>query len=321
MAPTLLSLGVAALALVGDVSATRFYLDETYDQSNFFDKWDFFVSDYSSPDYNDVDPTSGYVNYRSRHDAAQLGLIKELGDEMYIGVNSRDMTEFPGVGRDSVRIESKSLYNEGLMIARFTHLPKPVCGSWPAFWSFGDPWPTLGELDFYEGWNDGTINKPVIHTDHAAINGNCSLTNQGQTSIVTHDNCDTWGGIWDNQGCTTETTHEDPYGSDEGGIYAVEWTDEAIKFYSWTWANRPANIDSESPDTSTWGTPSVLIASPSCEVKNHFRNHKLVINITFCGKAAGNDGIWAQSCLRSTRKSCSAYVAENPADFEDTYWQ
>lgn len=132
MAPTLLSICAAALALVGNVSAMQFYLDETYDKTNFFDKWDFFVSDYNSPDYNDVDPTSGYVNYRSRHDATQLGLIKQLGDEMYIGVNSHDVTEFPGVGRDSVRIESKSLYNEGLMIARFSHLPKPVCGSWPA---------------------------------------------------------------------------------------------------------------------------------------------------------------------------------------------
>lgn len=139
---------------------------------------------------------------------------------------------------------------------------------------------------------------------------------------MTHANCDTYGGIWEHQGCTTETTHEDPYGSEDGGIYAVEWTDKAIKFYSWTWANRPANIDSDEPDTSTWGKPSVLIASPSCEVKNHFRNHRLVINITFCGKAAGNDGIWAQSCLAATKKrECSAYVAENPADFEDTYWQ
>lgn len=132
MAPSLLTLCTAALALFGDVSATKFYLDETYDNTNFFDKWDFFESDYDHPDYNHVDPTSGYVNYRNRHDAHQLGLIKQVGDEMRIGVNAADPGVFPGIGRDSVRIESKSIYNQGLMIARFSHLPKPVCGSWPA---------------------------------------------------------------------------------------------------------------------------------------------------------------------------------------------
>lgn len=132
MAPTLLTLGTALLAFVPYATGTKFYLDETYDKTNFFDKWNFFESDYSNPDYNAVDPTSGYVNYRNRGDAERLGLIRQVGDEMRIGVNANNITSWPGIGRDSIRIESKSIYNEGLMIARFSHLPKTPCGAWPA---------------------------------------------------------------------------------------------------------------------------------------------------------------------------------------------
>lgn len=41
MAPSLLSLGTAALACAGSAVATKWQLSETYDASNFFDKFDF----------------------------------------------------------------------------------------------------------------------------------------------------------------------------------------------------------------------------------------------------------------------------------------
>lgn len=49
-----------------------------------------------------------------------------------MGVNHADIFQYPGKGRDSVRIESKKRYGQGLFVADFTHLPKPACGQWPA---------------------------------------------------------------------------------------------------------------------------------------------------------------------------------------------
>ena len=103
------------------------------------------------------------------------------------------------------------------------------CTDHPPSWSFGDPWPTRGELDFYEGWNDQQTNTPVVHTNHALANGTCEISQEGQTSEVIHANCDTYAGVWEHQGCTSKVQHADPWGSEDGGIYAVEWTEDAIK--------------------------------------------------------------------------------------------
>jgi hypothetical protein len=131
MAPSLLQLGAVALAIVGEVSAGKFYLDETYDYTNFFSKFTFFESRYDgSPE--DIDPTHGFVQYRNKTDAINMGLAATQGTEIYLGVDHAKAYFEEGTGRSSVRLESNKLYTKGLFIARFTHLPQPVCGSWPA---------------------------------------------------------------------------------------------------------------------------------------------------------------------------------------------
>lgn len=136
MAPSLSKIGAAVLACSTSVAAIQSYqLFDSYNASNFFDKFDFFESKYGTANYNDVDPTSGYINYRSQQDANDLGLIAYQGEEIFMGVNHKDVlnnTDPNGKGRDSVRIESKARYTHGLFIADFTHLPKPTCGVWPA---------------------------------------------------------------------------------------------------------------------------------------------------------------------------------------------
>ncbi|KAK1488274.1 beta-1,3-endoglucanase [Colletotrichum cuscutae] len=317
MAPSLFTLGTAALALAGDAVAKQFVLDDTYDSTNFFDKFDFFESKYGTGDYNDVDLTSGYINYRTRVDAQKLGLISNADGEVYVGPDAHNVTEFPGVGRSSVRLESKAIYNKSLMVARFSHLPKPVCGAWPAFWSYGSPWPKKGELDFFEGWNNAAANKPAAHTYLTSEQGQCVISEIGQTAKVNTANCDQLApGQYTNEGCTTTATSADPWGSSDGGIYAVEWTDDYIKFFA------PKNIGSDSPDTSSWGTPSMLIANDKCNINSHFADQRLVLNIDFCGVLAGNEYIWKDQCAASTGHSvCSSYVAANPSAYKDTYFK
>ncbi|KXH54456.1 beta-1,3-endoglucanase [Colletotrichum salicis] len=323
MAPSLFTLGTAALAMVGDAAAKQFVLDDTYDSTNFFDKFDFFESKYNTGDYNDVDLTSGYINYRTRVDAQKLGLISNAGGEVYVGPDAHNITEFPGVGRSSVRLESKAIYNKNLMVARFSHLPKPVCGAWPAFWSYGSPWPKKGELDFFEGWNNAAANKPAAHTYLTSEQGQCIISETGQTAKVNTANCDQQApGQYTNEGCTTTATSADPWGSSDGGIYAVEWTDDYIKFFAWTHSAAPKNIGSDSPDTSSWGTPSMLIANDKCNINSHFADQRLVLNIDFCGVLAGNEYIWKDQCAASTGHAvCSSYVAANPGAYKDTYFK
>jgi hypothetical protein len=122
-------------------SATKSYkLDDEYTPDNFLSKFDFFVSDFDTIDGGD--PTHGYVNHRNKDDAEALGMLYVEGSgsddaEIYTGANAQDfLTDAAGnkntIGRDSVRTESKDVYNKGLVIASFSHLPVQACGAWPA---------------------------------------------------------------------------------------------------------------------------------------------------------------------------------------------
>jgi beta-glucanase (GH16 family) len=223
MAPSLVALGAAALAYTSAAAAASSYqITDTYDSTNFFDKFNFFVSNFNTGNYNDVDPTSGYVNYRDNKTAWELGLVDIQYDEVYFGVNHQETFNPKGKGRDSVRIESKTKYTQGLFIAHFSHLPKPECGLWPAFWMYGDPWPTVGEFDIYEGWNKAPANTITLHADHAATVGSCKLTQTGQTGTVTSaTNCDNYFSNppqqYEAQGCGT-AENNNLWGSELGAV-------------------------------------------------------------------------------------------------------
>jgi hypothetical protein len=58
MAPTLITVGTALLACAGNVAAKKWYLEDTYDATNFFDKFDFF----------EVSPSLGWPNLLSTTD-------------------------------------------------------------------------------------------------------------------------------------------------------------------------------------------------------------------------------------------------------------
>ncbi len=87
----------------------------------------------------------------------------------------------------SGRIESKELYNPSLQgtlrIAARIKLPTGE-GLWPAFWSYGDPWPTQGEIDIME-FRGGRTNEYVTNFFYGT-QANTPLTNSAVTSY-THD--------------------------------------------------------------------------------------------------------------------------------------
>ncbi|KAI1344770.1 concanavalin A-like lectin/glucanase domain-containing protein [Xylariaceae sp. FL0016] len=295
---------------VGAAASSSYILSEVYNSTNFFD-----VFDFSSK----ADPNGGHVQYQSSYDAFQAGLVEYKGDEMYIGVDySGELTG--GAGRKAVRLESQSTWNEGLFIADFTHLPKPTCGTWPAFWFLGPDWPNNGEVDIYENWNDLEFNRHTAHVASPSKIGECTISSDGMTSEVDSANCyDFSEGQYDYQGCSA-SSHTDTFGSASGGVFAMEFTSEFIKIWDWARTAVPSDIQSGTPSPSSlWGTPAYMIKQ--CDIVEAFKNMQMILNIDFCGVAAQEDK-WGASCRASTGyQTCSEYVAASYSDFAQSYFK
>ena len=53
----------------------------------------------------------------------------------------------------------------------------------------------------------------------------------------------------------------------------------------------------------------------------HFKNMRLIINTAFCGSVAGNR--YFMDCPEKQKKfpTCNEYVASNPDELNDAYWE
>ncbi|KAM7186686.1 putative mixed-linked glucanase, partial [Rhypophila sp. PSN 637] len=326
MAPSFSTLATAAALVSGAIATgTRSYqLTEHYNATNFFDKFEFFVSDFDrlNEDPMAVDPTHGFVDYLSRNDAFDAGLITAPGQDIAIRVDS---TNNYVRGRASVRLESHTRYNDGLIIAHFTHFPRPVCGAWPAFWMYGPNWPHGGELDIYEKWNLSPTNSITAHTAGPDDIGACNLDQS--LSPATSECWISAPTQWPNEGCSvTETNGQ--WGNPEGGVYAVEWTERALKVWSWPVNSIPQDIVDGTPDPSSWQNPHFFLNENTCDVPRAFKDMRLVIDVTFCGDAAGNQGLWGASagdmskCSGITGETwCPNYVNNHASEYADVYWE
>ncbi|KAM3443892.1 hypothetical protein MY4824_000340 [Beauveria thailandica] len=317
MGPLAATLAVL-LAGASTASGTVFSLTETYDVTNFFDKFEFFESKFGTKDPNEHDPSGGFVNYKSRDAAIASGLVSNDTGDVYIGVDSVDKWWSPD-GRPSVRLESKNDYTKGLLIARFNHLPKTVCGAWPAFWTYSKvgSWPNGGEIDIYENWNLATYNRPTVHTGDLDAVGRCKIDSAGVTGSLLRSDC---SHEQFNLGCNVMDTRG-PWGSSAGGVYAMEWTDSYIRIFTWSPADAPSNIDSAHPDTAAWGKPVMELRDGPCNLKRQFAPQKLILNIDFCGSAAGQPSLWKECKELTGEAECYQYVRNNPEAYKDVYWR
>lgn len=135
--------------------------------------------------------------------------------------------------RKSVRIHSNYILNGGLVILDAIHMPYG-CGTWPAFWSSGDNWPTEGEIDILEGVNGYTQNQASLHTLAGCTipqdyGGSGVLAAVGTNAL----NCaaDATG----NQGCGQLSSLPNNYGKafndNGGGVYASEC--QSLVVFEW----------------------------------------------------------------------------------------
>lgn len=157
------------------------------------------------------------------------------------------------------------------------------CGTWPALWTYNSEWPTKGEIDIIEGANSQKSNQVTLHTGPT-----CSMT-QGETvdgTELTEANCnDGSGGL----GCPQTTNSTNNFGKGlnaaGGGIYAMEWTSDAISVWFFPRNSTMQNKISSSNttvDSSMFGTPlASFVGGSSCDIDNNFKEHWITINTDF----------------------------------------
>ena len=198
----------------------------------------------------------------------------------------------------------------------------------------GPQWPSNGEIDIIEGVNSQQSNSMALHT-----NPGCSINNFGGapgadaygpgrqrfSGAIKTPNCDINApGQGTNVGCAIasadDSTYGDGFNNAGGGVYATEWTAEAISVYHFSRANVPVDLSSGTPDPSTWGTP--LAVFNGCDFKRSVANQTIVFNVAFCGQWAGQDAVWKSDAVCSQKApTCQEYVANNPGAFANSFWE
>lgn len=137
--------------------------------------------------WDSADPTHGFVDYVSKSDAqkAQLSYVDSTTGRFVMRADdSTVLSAGSSTGRKSVRIHSKKLMGDGVLIAKVSRMPVG-CATWPALWtSTRGTWPTGGEIDIVEGANDqGPTNLASLHTSNG-----CSIAGgSGYGNLTTVD--------------------------------------------------------------------------------------------------------------------------------------
>jgi hypothetical protein len=102
-------------------------------------------------------------------------------------------------------------------------------------------------------------------------------------------------------------------------VYALELRVAGIRIWNFPRSSIPADIHNGSPDPSTWNTPLADFPSTNCDIASHFRNLNIVANIDLCGEFAAMSSHYTR--MYSCPGSCSDFVANNPSNFADAYWE
>ncbi|KAI5475180.1 family 16 glycoside hydrolase [Pseudohyphozyma bogoriensis] len=257
----------------------------TFDSANFFDNFDFFT---------DADPTHGTVTYVSQSTAESDGLIST--DNGVVTMKVDDTTTLDsGVGRNAVRVTSKETISIGtLLVLDAKKIP------------YG------GEIDIVEQVDDVSQNQMTLHTSDG-----CTLTTpMDALGTVLVEDCN--ANIDGNQGCGVQDPSTSSFGSAfetaGGGVYAVYWSEEGIKVWSFTRDNIPADLTSGAPDVTSWGSPTAFWSSASCSMSQFFGPQTIVINTTLCGD-------WAGATYSTYYSGTCNDAVMDPTNYVDADWQ
>ncbi|KAJ2916095.1 hypothetical protein MD484_g4332, partial [Candolleomyces efflorescens] len=303
-----LVLTVSLTSVVKSVHGATYLLRDNIVGAGFFDAFEWQAID---------DPTHGRVRYVDQQTARNLNLTYASGNSFVLRTDDRTVLSPFGPGRSSVRIRTKKTYTTHVAVFDVRHMPQG-CGTWPAIWETDEVnWPNAGEIDILEGVNDQVPNASTLHTGPG-----CTMpAERVQTGTNGQLDCD--AAVNGNTGCGVTYPTADSYGPPlnriGGGWFAVERNDQFIKVWFW-----PRNSGSVPPDvrdggvaivTDNWGVPAAHFPNTQCDLRRHFGNHNIIINLTLCGDWAGS--VYGQSGCPST---CVDFVDNNPAAFREAYF-
>ncbi|GAA6057739.1 hypothetical protein JCM3770_001715 [Rhodotorula araucariae] len=289
-------------------------LQRTYAGSSFYDQFNFWSA---------ADPTHGSVTYLTREAATAKKLVSVSSSGTAILQIDRTSRLAVGAPRNSVRIESKEVYQPGsLVILDLKHAPVGP-SVWPAFWMYNYPWPNSGEIDILEGVNSRTFGQYTLHTAPGCTR-NPATKMTGDTAGV-DNNCNSGGGA---NGCTVFDRDPTSYGAGfnkaGGGVFAVLFAETGISIWRWQRSKVPSDIKSGAPRWKTWGTPVAAFDGSACDTRSFFRNQQLTFDITTCGDWAGSQAVWRDASVSGAvypkYKTCAAANAD-PAAFVEAYFE
>lgn len=123
-----------------------------------------------------------------------------------------------------------------------------------------------------------------------------------------------------NSGCGVlacdDATYGDQFNINKGGVNAIEWTSDYIRIWFWRRNGIPPDVNAGLfPVPSSWGTPLANFQG-NCTIDEHFRDHMITFDTTFCGDYAGPTFSDDPTC-RGLASSCVDFAANNPLAFAD----
>ncbi|KAL9094806.1 MAG: hypothetical protein Q9165_002755 [Trypethelium subeluteriae] len=321
-------LSVLATIILSQFSSASYVLKEDFlaNPSSSFDAFNFFTGQ---------DPTSGTVQYSSMQEAAQAQLIGYNHESVMFAVDSGTRIDVSSTeGRKSVRLEGKTNYNHGLLVADVAHMPTG-CGTWPAFWLLGagNSWPSTGEIDIIEGVHNQASNQMTLHTAPGCAVQNLT-TQKAYTGTLQTANCDVNAPNQDkNAGCAI-VAPQNPVGTasfganfntQQGGVFATEWTSSGISIWFFPRNAIPQDLISNTsiPNPQGWRkAPLAQFSGSECTWDAHFQDMRPIINTDLCGAWAGADNVWESSgCKAETQMDqCEDWARTHPGNFTEAYW-
>ena len=101
------------------------------------------------------------------------------------------------------------------------------------------------------------------------------MKDAGGTSSAYATNCK----IDPGSGChanAADGTYGDAFNARKGGFWATQIEADGIKIWFFVRGTEPADVKSNSPDTSKWGKPMMNLGVVNCDVKTIFREMQIV---------------------------------------------
>ena len=139
--------------------------------------------------------------------------------------------------------------------------------------------------------------------------GNCDINASGQGKNV---------------GCSIEHPSTQSYGAglnaNGGGVYATQWTSDAISVWFFPRGSIPTDVLGDSPNPSGWGKPSAKFTG-GCNIDKMFNQQQIIIDTTFCGQWAGSKDVWNAGTCGKKAATCEEWVRDHPEAFTEAYWE